>query len=94
MRLVETDHMICFNQLHGLFGTCLTLCRSTLLGGRGQAAPTQVTSLAPSPPKDLLQPILLYLQLALNHADRCRWMTTYLEIPCTLPNFQYFADWS
>ena len=41
-----------------------------------------------------LQPILLYLQLALNHADRCRWMTTYLEIPCTLPNFQYFADWS
>ena len=23
MRLVETDHVICFNQLHGLFGTRL-----------------------------------------------------------------------
>ena len=31
MQLVETDHMICFNQSHGLFGTRLPLCRSTLL---------------------------------------------------------------
>ena len=31
MWLVETDHVTCFNQLHGLFGTSLTLCLSTLL---------------------------------------------------------------
>ena len=31
MRLVETDRVICFNQSHGLFCKCLTLCQSTLL---------------------------------------------------------------
>ena len=31
MRFVETDHVICFNKSHGLFGYTFTLWRSTLL---------------------------------------------------------------